>query len=412
MNKITPNNFPASNYKGKNINYSIWLLCTFFVLLQFFLQLSSGIVIGSIMYEMRLNALSASILSSSFYIIYTFLQIPVGILADKHNPRTLLTLSSLTFGLGCLFFSISHTLVSLFFSRMLIGIGSAFSFVIMVHIVRSHYPIKYFSTLVGTSETLSFVATVIGMISMGQFITYFGWRFFMQITTVLATVTSMLFWIKIPNSVNKNITNIKYLDNLKNILSNKLLWMNGSFIGLSFSTITVFGALWAAPFLQIKLACDIYTASIINSLLFLGASIGCPLFGYLSSILKKRKMLIIMSCLISAILFTMLIYLPCKNLIINGIIIFTLGLSCCSYILSYAISNELSPANSLSTCTGFTNTLALATAPILQPLIGYMLDFLSYDKIYSLGEYQKALTILPIGLIIAGLLVTYLPEKN
>ncbi len=399
-------------YSISKIDYTIWLLCTFFVLLQFFLQLSSGIVIGSIMYEMKLSALTASILSSSFYIIYTILQIPVGILADKYNPRMILTLGSLTYGFGCILFASSHTLFSLFVARILIGIGSSCSFVIMVHVVRSHYPIKYFSTLIGTSETLGFFATVVGMISMGQFITYFGWRVFMKIAAILAVLLSVLFWLKIPNSENKKTQTVSFGNSFKKIINNKLLWMNGMFIGLCFSTITVFGAFWAAPFLQLKLQCTIHKASVINALLLLGASVGCPLFGYLSGVVKKRKSLIIASCVISSFLFTLLILFPSKNLITNGLIIFFLGLCCCSYILAYAISNELSPANSLSTCTGFTNTLALATAPILQPLIGYMLDFLSTDQIYTLNEYQKALTIMPLGLLIAGILVSFLPEKS
>lgn len=393
-------------------NYTIWLICSFFVFLQFFLQLSSGIVIGTLMYEMQFTALTAGILSSSFYIIYTILQIPVGILADKYNARLLLIASSMTCAIGCLLFSLSATLVGLFFSRVLIGIGSAFAFVIMVHIVRSHYPIKYFSALVGTSETLGFFATSIGIIGMGQFISNIGWRSFMQIAFILAALLSCVFWLKIPNSKNSHVKKTNYIYSLKKIISSKLLWMNGLFVGLCFATITVFGALWAAPFLQLKLKCNINQVSIINSLLFLGAGFGCPLFGILSGILEKRKPLILTSCLISAILFAVLIYMPTQNLILTGIVIFLLGLCCCSYILAYAISNELSPANSLSTCTGFTNTLALCTAPLLQPLVGSVLDYLSIDKIYTLIEYQKTLTILPICLLAAGFCASRLPENT
>lgn len=401
-----------SRYSVIKIDYSIWLVCTSFVLLQFFLQLSSGIVIGSIMYEMNLSALTASILSGSFYIIYTILQIPAGILCDKKNPRTILTLSALACSAGCIFFAASHTLPGLFFGRMIIGIGSSFAFVCLIHMVRSHYPIKYFSTLIGTSETLGFAATVIGIIGMGRIISYWGWRNFIDLAALLAAIIAVLCWLRVPNSTHKQISQVKHWENLKKIVKNWRLWINGMFIGLNFATITVFGALWAAPFLQLKLDCTIRNASLVNALLFFGACIGCPLFGYLSGVLRKRKPLIITSCIISAFLFMLLILFPSKNLFTNSIIIFCLGLACCSYILSYAISNELAPANSLSTAAGFTNTLALITAPVLQPLIGYILDFLSTDQIYTLSEYQKALVILPIGLLISGILVTLLPEKS
>src|SRR3990167_5585057 len=131
-------------YSITRLNYKIWMVSTSFVLLQFFLQLSSGVVIGSIMYEMNLSALTAAMLSSSFYIIYTGLQIPVGILCDKNNPKILLTTTALICGFGCLIFASSHTLISLFIGRFLIGIGSAFAFVSLAHLVRRHYPINNF----------------------------------------------------------------------------------------------------------------------------------------------------------------------------------------------------------------------------------------------------------------------------
>lgn len=370
-----------SGYSITKIDYSIWIVCTSFVLLQFFLQLSSGIVIGSIMYEMKLSALTASILSGSFYIVYTVLQIPAGILCDKRNPRVVLTLSALTCMIGCVVFATSYTLPHLFIGRFLIGTGSAFAFVSMVHMVRSHYPIKYFSTLVGSSETLGFIVTVIGVVGMGKFISFWGWRNFLGIAAFLAAIIVIFCWLKIPSLQKDRQSQTNHIENLKNIIVNWRLWINGTFIGLNFATITVFGALWAAPFLQLKLKCNIHYTSILNALLFLGAGIGCPFFGYVAGIMRKRKPLIIISCIISAFFFMLLILFPSKSLLVNGLIIFFLGFTCCSYILSFEISNELSPANALSTATGFTNTLALITTPIMQPLIGYMLDSLSTDKI-------------------------------
>ena len=71
-----------------------------FVLFQFFLQLSSGVIINSIMTEMKLTALMAGILSSSFYLIYTIMQIPVGILFDRQSTRLLLSISAIVCSFG------------------------------------------------------------------------------------------------------------------------------------------------------------------------------------------------------------------------------------------------------------------------------------------------------------------------
>lgn len=81
-------------------------------------------------------------------------------------------------------------------------------------------------------------------------------------------------------------------------------------------------------------------------------------------------------------------------------------------MLAYTIANELAPTHSLSTCTGFTNTLAILSAPLLQPLTGYILDVVSVTDKYTTLDFQKALITVPISLFLAGVLVLFLPEKK
>ncbi|MFI4963493.1 MAG: MFS transporter, partial [Legionellales bacterium] len=176
--------------------------------------------------------------------------------------------------------------------------------------------------------------------------------------------------------------------------------------------ITVFASLWAVPFLQLKLHCSLKVTSLLTSMILLGAGLSCPLFGLLSIRLKKRKPLIHASCLSTSALLFLALYLPTHNLVLIGFLMFGIGLCCGAYMLAYSISNELAPADSLSTCTGFTNTLAMLSAPLLQPLVGYILDRVaSGPGVYTLGDYQKALVVIPVCLILASILVRFLPEK-
>lgn len=399
----------------------IWLIGAIFVLFQFFLQLSSGVVIGAIMQELPLSALAAGMLSSSFYIIYTGLQIPVGILFDHQNSRTLLALSALLCSFGCVVFASGSNFISLFCGRMIIGAGSSFAFVGLTHLLRQYFPAQRFAFLIGLSETLGFLATVLGVMGMGMVIMNIGWRQFIHYSALIALIIAALCWYFIPSEkkIPPPSTLAKtssfpilrvYWRNLLLIFSNKTIWANGLFIGLSFSMVTVFGALWAVSFLQIKLHCSLRIASLINAMFFLGTGLSCPLFGGISNYLPRRP-LILTSCFLTASLFLMLIYYPLHDLISMALLLFLIGLSCGAYILAYPIANELAPGHLLSTCAGFTNTLALITTPILQPLIGYFLDASTNDGLYSLANYQNALLVIPLSLICASVLVLFLPEK-
>ncbi|MFY7697686.1 MAG: MFS transporter [Legionella sp.] len=404
MTKISP-------MLNRHSSIIIWLVGVSFVLFQFFLQLSSGIVIGSIMGDMNFSALTAGLLGASLYVIYTTLQIPVGILFDHKNTRVLISINAFICSLGCLLFSNSHGLVGLFIGRILIGSGSAFAFIGLSHLLRQHFPLKQFSFMIGVSETLGFLITVIGMICMGQLLAMWGWRSFIQGAGIIGLLIAWLSWKIIPNTTSSRITP-HYSQQLLQIVCNSQAWINGIYVGLCFSIITVFGSLWAIPFLQIKLGCNMSQASIIGAMFFLGAALSCPLFGYLSTRCNRRRPLILSSCLSTTLLLLLLLYLPNKNSLFTAGLMFTIGICCGAYMLAYTIANEISPPNSFSTCTGFTNTLALMTAPILQPFTGYLLDIFSKNGEHSLMSYQCALITIPLSLSIALVLIFFLPEKN
>lgn len=390
----------------------IWLVGVSFVLFQFSLQLSSGVVIGAIMRDMQLTALTAGALSASFYIIYTGLQIPVGILFDCKNPRILLASTALLCGVGCFWFAGSHSLLGLFASRTLIGLGSAFAFVGLSHLIRQHFPIQQFSFMIGLSETIGFAATVCSILGLGSLITHWGWRGFINGAGIVGIIIAILSWTLIPSQPAKDTPMQHYGQQLMSILASKKLWVNGMFIGLTFTIVTVFGAMWAVPFIQAKLSCTPREASMINAIFFLATGISCPLFGWLGAKLTRRKPLIFASSLSTTILFFIMLYLPTHNPFVMSSLIFLLGLCCGAYILAYPIANELSPEDSLSTCTGFINTLALLTTPLLQPFVGYLLDSLSATgSIYTLANYQSALLVIPFSLVMACILACFLPEK-
>ena len=171
--------------------------------------------------------------------------------------------------------------------------------------------------------------------------------------------------------------------------------------------------MWASSFIQSKLNCGPREASLINAIFFLGTGVSCPVFGWLGARLTRRKPLIFASSFSTTILFMMLMYWPTQSHFWVASLMFMVGLCCGAYILAYPIANELSPADSLSTCTGFINTLALVTTPLLQPFVGYLLDLVSTSGThYTLANYQCALLVIPVSLIIACVLACYLPEKT
>lgn len=115
------------------------------------------------------------------------------------------------------------------------------------------------------------------------------------------------------------------------------------------------------------------------------------------------------SCIFTALILLTLLYIPNQNALIVGFLMFFAGLCCGAYMLAYTISNELAPYYLQSAATGFTNTLAVLSAPLLQPFIGFLLDFFETPNIQS---YQRALLVVPVALLFSSILVMLLPQKQ
>lgn len=391
--------------------YTIWFTGVSFLLFQFFLQLSSGVIITALNAELKLSSLAVGMLASAFYYVYTAMQIPVGLLFDRYCSRNLLALNVFFCALGCFIFSLSHCFLALFLGRFLMGAAASFAFIGLSHLLRRYFTLREFPFMMGLSETLGFSMTVLAMISMSSLLNIWGWRGFIQAAGCTGLLITALCLRYIPKEPKKIALKTEVFSELRSLLLNKAAWINGFFVGLVFSVITVFGALWAVPFVQLKIACTLNQATIISTMLLLGAGLSCPLFGKLSTFFSQRKPLMHASCFSTLLLLLTILFQPMQNAFYLGFLMFATGLCCGSYLLSYTIANELTPPQARSTATGFTNTLAMITAPLFQPLIGFFLDISKTGTTLTLENYQFALLVVPLAVLLGNLLVFFLPEK-
>lgn len=398
-------------------NIIAWLTVTAFVLFQFTYQMSSGTLIKAIQIDFEISAGQAGLLISSYYYIYAILQIPVGFLFDRFNAKYILTLGSAFAGLGCLLFASSHLLPIALLGRMTFGGGAAVAFVGMLFITRSHFPLRFYGSLIGLCETIGLSLSLVVSVLFANMIKNQGWQSCYTLGGIIGLLIAGLCFTFIPS--NKTVTQSEFdftvfKDQLKTVLRDKSIWLNGIYIGIGFSTVTVFAGLWATPFFQNKLNISLALASKIGGFCFLGAAIGCPLYGFLGSSIKNRAMILFASSFSTVWMLLYILYSHQTSPIFYEVCMFILGLICSSYLIAFTISDELSTTETQNTVAGFTNTLAVISAPIFQPLIGAVLDMLQLKQGYSytLVTYQKALIVLPLLNLINCIILFYLPQRK
>jgi len=134
----------------------------------------------------------------------------------------------------------------------------------------------------------------------------------------------------------------------------------------------------------------------------LGVALSSPCIGWIAGRLANRQVLIVTNALITAIIMSAIVFIPNLSTPLLFILFFSLGLFCTSYVINYAYSQEWASENSTSLSIGFTNTMAIVFAPIVQPIIGWILSIQSHGAIqYSAHDFRLALSIMPICIILA-----------
>ena len=103
-----------------------------------------------------------------------------------------------------------------------------------------------------------------------------------------------------------------------------------------------------------------------------------------------------------------------------------LGVFYSSQCIVFAVGRELSPAEASGTAMAMVNMIVMLGAMLLQPFVGHLLDcslkmhesvnvlqHISVDKLqqlYTPVDYQFALSVVPIGIILAIILTFFLKE--
>ncbi len=410
------NSIPESNtFPHKKMAWIVWLASAAFLLFQFFLQLSSADIVTGLMKSFSLSAFGASVLASSYYYIYVTLQTPAGILIDRFGPRRLLTAGAFVCGFGCFLFSQAHHVTLAFPARLLMGTGGAFAFVGSLSLISRWFPIHRFAVMVAMAETVGMMGALFGGTLLAHLVAHFGWRACMAGAALIGVIISGLLWTIVrdnpPDTKHVPMLAGNFLGNIKFLFKNKIAWMNGFYSGLMFSVQTVFVSLWGVPFIETAHHQSLTMAAFICNLLFVGVCIGGPVLAWLDSHFAWRRQVTVAGALVSFVLISLVIYLPQLPLWVVGLLLLLLGFSCSSYVLTFVIANEIAPGYMRSTSVGFVNMLSVSSAPLLQPLVGFLMAISSHDTTgqYSVGAFQIGLSILPLAFLISAYLARYLP---
>lgn len=403
----------------------IWVIAAVFYSYEFFLRISPGVMTNNLMASFRIDATAVGLLSGFYYYAYASMQIPVGILLDTFGIRRLLTIAAIFVAFGCYLFANSNQFWQAELGRVLMGIGSAFSFIGVLKLATNWFAEEYFAMVIGLTNTLGVLGAIGGEAPLANFVKSIGWRQSMFVAMTVGIVIALLIFFFVrdyprhaPKGIRQDHDHAKHFwSGLVRILTSREAWLAAIVGGLMVAPVSAFTELWSVPFLQLAHHLSKTDAALIASFMFIGIAIGGPTHGFISGKLGRRKPIIWCGALGALICLSAAIYLSISSVIVLSGILFLFGFFTSSMLLCFAINSESQPTWATGVAVGFTNMMVMAGGTIFQPLVGHMLDdswrgkLFHGARIYSVADYRHALSLL-IGCLIVALVVIPLMKET
>lgn len=389
----------------------MWGIAALFYAFRYLVDVCPSVIANDLMRSLSVNAAMLGNLAAFFLYSYAAMQIPVGVLLDRFGAKKLLTAAALISSVGSLIFASANVFGIAAFGRLLIGIGAAFPAVGSMYVASKWLPINRFALATGLLLTVGMVGAIGGSAPLALLVSVVHWRPALFILSGGGFVITILLWLFIKDkkaaSNTKTVVKENILAGLKNVMKNKQSWLLAIYAGLIFMTMSIFGSLWGVPFLMSKYNCSNAHAASLMMVFYVGFAFGAPFFGWLSDRIRARKPIAYSSSIGTTISTLILLYWPHLPQFFAGCALFAFSFFIGAMMIAYTSIIECNSRDYSGSALGFMNMLNMIGGAAGLPLVGLILDWQwngTLDNgahVYSLGNYQIALAILPAVLLLS-----------
>ncbi|MFH6992500.1 MFS transporter [Flavobacterium sp. FlaQc-48] len=392
-----------------------WVFGLLFYFLDYVIRSAPAVMLPELAQSFSVNEIRLVTIVGTYYYTYSTCSLIAGIALDRFGAKYSLFTGALILGIGCLLFMISSQFSGVT-GRLFQGAGCAFAFPGCVYLASKGFSAKSLATAIGFTQCLGMLGGSAGQFVVGPLIEK-GMNiptFWLSIGIFTIIVAFGLWFITPANRADqKPESNEKkqgLLDPYKIVFSNPQSWFCGIISGLLFAPTTIFAMTWAVDFFQKDRALDFHTATISSAMVAFGWVFGCPLLGYITDKLKKRKPVLVAGALLMIVALVQLLYFP--ELLPAKFSMFLLGVASGAAMIPYSIIKESNPDHVKGSATGAINFITFGVTTLLSPLFSRLFGRTLNDTLDKTLHFQQAGLFWVVGISIAILVSFMLKETG
>jgi MFS family permease len=394
-----------------------WLITAVYYFYQYTLRSAPAVMMPQLSDAFGLTTAAVASMVGLFYYGYSPFSLVAGVTMDRLGPRRVVPLGAAAVGVGALLFASGNSSAASA-GRLLQGAGGVFALVGAAYIATTNFPASRAATLIGATQMFGMAGGSAGQFAVGPMIASgVSWSHFWIGMGIAGLAVSAMLYALLPSA---NLTQRQTGDDwMKSaargigiVFRNPQSILCGVVAGLLFIPTTIFDMVWGVRYLQDARGLDYASAVLRSATVPFGWIIGCPLLGFISDRVGRRKPVILGGAFVLLACLGWILYGP-ADVFPPYVLGLAAGVASGAAMLPYTVIKEANPPELSGTSTGVVNFLNFTFSALLGPVFANILMGVGGGAdTLTLSHYQTAFVPLMYGVGIAIVLTLLLKETG
>jgi MFS family permease len=392
-----------------------WLITSIYYFYQYALRSSPAVMLPQMGDAFGLTPVGLASLIGLFYYGYAPFSLVAGVAMDQLGPRKVVPLGAATVALGAFLFATGDpTLAGI--GRFLQGAGGVFALIGAVYLATKHLPAAHAATLIGATQMFGMAGGSAGQFVVGPVIANgLAWDRFWELMAAAGVPIAILLFVLIPRAPQSATPRGNWIGQAAGamgaVFGNPQSILCGLVSGLLFMPTTIFDMVWGVRFLQESHDMSYSLAVLRSASVPFGWIIGCPLLGWLTDRIGRRKPVIIGASALLLLCLALILYAPADFFLPYSLGLIA-GIASGAAMIPYTVIKEANRPEHSGTATGVINFINFALTAFLGPVFARVLMHVSAGGERELGHYQTTFTPLLFGVALAIVCALMLKETG
>jgi predicted MFS family arabinose efflux permease len=387
------------------IIWTVWLVASIFYAYQYILRVMPNIMFNDIMNQFQIDTTIFGQLSGVYYITYSLMHLPMGIMLDRFGPKKVMPICTLLTVIGLTPIIFAENWIYPLLGRALIGMGSSAAILGLFKIIRMTFTEKHFTRMLSFSVTIGLIGAIYGGTPVSYMCDVLGYKNVVTILAFIGIALAALTYFIVP-AIEKTPKTAIFSD-IKEVLSEpRVIWLC-LFAGFMVGPLEGFADVWGTEFLKNVYAFDNVISSSLPSMIFVGMCFGAPILSLIAEKTGYYLGTVIGAGLLMATCFFILISGQMTSTII-GFSFILVGICSAYQIIAIYKASTYVREEVVGLTTAVANMIIMSFGYIFHTFIGLIINLMANEGaskafVYGVGIVPIMLSIGVVGFVLLSL---------